>query len=166
MTNGNFGLLRFIRLMTRAFVMELLYRVGRLKPLPLAGPGTATETAEALDLQPGELVQVRSPDEIAATLDETGHNRRLSFDREMLPFCGRTFRVQERVNRIIDDRTGRMMNISKDCIILDGAVCSGERSSGRWFCPRQIHAYWRESWLERVEDPNATERGSGTRAQT
>ena len=74
----------------------------------------------------------------------------------MLPFCGHTFRVKDRVNRIIDDRTGRMMNISKDCIILDGAVCSGERSTGRWFCPRQIHAYWREAWLERVEDPIAT----------
>jgi hypothetical protein len=139
--------------------------LGRLKPLPLTGPGTATDPAEPLDLQPGERVKVRSPEEIAATLDETGHNRRLSFDREMLPFCGQTFRVKQRVNRIIDDRTGRMMNISKDCIILDGAVCSGERSSGRWFCPRQIHAYWRESWLERVEDPVAADPGSGTSAQ-
>jgi hypothetical protein len=159
MTNGNFGLLRFVRLMARAIAMEFWFRLGRLKPLPLTGPEAVTESAEPLDLQPGELVQVRSPDEIAATLDETGHNRRLSFDREMLPFCGRTFRVHDRVNRIIDDRTGRMINISKDCIILDGAVCSGERSTGRWFCPRQIHAYWREAWLERVEDPIATEAG-------
>jgi hypothetical protein len=35
-------------------------------------------------------LQVRSPAEIAATLDENGLNRGLSFDREMLPYCGRT----------------------------------------------------------------------------
>ena len=161
MTNGNFGLLRFIRLMLRAVVMEAWFRLGRLKPLPLRGPATGPAATEPLDLQPGERVRVRSPEDIAATLDETGHNRRLSFDREMLPFCGRTFHVKDRVNRIIDDRTGRMMNISKDCIILDGTVCSGERSTGRWFCPRQIHAYWREAWLERVEDPVVTESGGG-----
>ena len=62
------------------------------------------------------------PDEIAATLDATGHNRRLSFDREMLPYCGRTVRVKDRVERIIEDKTGRMLKIPKDCLILDGAV--------------------------------------------
>jgi hypothetical protein len=32
-------------------------------------------------------------------------------------------------------------------------VCSGECSTGRWFCPREIYAYFREAWLERVESP-------------
>ena len=84
-------------------------------------------------------------------LTKDGQNRGLSFDREMLPYCGRTFRVKDRVRRIIDDKTGRMLNIPKDCLILDGVVCSGERSAGRWFCPRQIYPYWREAWLRRVE---------------
>ena len=158
LTNGNYGVLRFIGLMARAVVMEAWFRLGRLKPMPLKGPGTALDLSEPLDIQPGELVRVRSKEEIAATLDETGHNRRLSFDREMVPFCGHTLRVKDRVNRIIDDRTGRMLNISKDCLILDGAVCSGELSSGCWFCPRKIYSYWRESWVERVEEPRrATE---------
>jgi hypothetical protein len=82
-----------------------------------------------------------------------GKNRGLSFDR-MLPYCGRTFHVKDRVRRIIDDKTGRMLNISKDCLILDGAVCSGERTPGCWFCPRQIYSFWREAWLRRVEQPN------------
>ena len=107
--------------------------------------------AERLELQPGDVVQVRRPSEIAATLDKDGLNRGLSFDREMLPYCGRTFWVKDRVRRIIDDKTGRMLNLPKDCLILDGAVCSGERSTGRWFCPRQIYPYWREAWLRRVE---------------
>ena len=150
--NGNFGPLRFVFLAARGFVMEVADRLGKLKPLPLEGPGTDTGPA-GLDLQPGELVRVRQPDEIAATLDETGHNRRLSFDREMLPYCGKTLRVKYRVDRIIEDKTGRMLKIPKDCLVLEGAVCSGNRSAGRWFCPREIDAFWREGWVERVEDP-------------
>jgi hypothetical protein len=150
MRNGNFGLLRFLFLATRGFLTEVGRRTGVIKPLPLTGPGTGTGPA-SLDLRPGELVRVRSPEQIAATLDETGHNRRLSFDREMLPYCGRTLRVKDRVERIIEDKTGRMLKLPKDCLILDGAVCSGERTAGAWFCPRQIYAFWREAWVERVE---------------
>ncbi len=73
--------------------------------------GAQSTPVEPLDLQPGDLVQVRSPTEIAATLDQGGLNRGLNFDREMLPYCGRTFRVKDRVRRIIDDKTGRMLNI-------------------------------------------------------
>jgi hypothetical protein len=154
LTNGNFSPHRFIIVAARGFIMEIASRVGLLDPLPLRGPGGQSAPPKRLDLQPGDIVRVRSPTEIAATLDEDGRNRGLHFDREMLPYCGRTFRVKDRVRRIIEDKTGRMLNITKDCVILDGAVCSGERSTGRWFCPRQIYPYWREAWLRRVEQPD------------
>ena len=134
--NGNFGPLRFVFLAARGFVMEVADRLGKLKPLPLEGPGTDTGPA-GLDLQPGELVRVRRPDEIAATLDETGHNRRLSFDREMLPYCGKTLAVKYRVDRIIEDKTGRMLKIPKDCLVLEGAVCSGNRSAAAGSAPER-----------------------------
>jgi hypothetical protein len=151
LTSGNFGLFRFIFIAMRGFPMEIARRLRLLRPLPLQGPGGQSAATELLDLKPGDLVQVRPPAEIAATLDEKGLNRGLSFDREMLPFCGRTLRVRDKVKRIVDDKTGRMLNIPKDCVILEGAVCSGERSPGTWYCPRQIYPYWRESWLRRVE---------------
>jgi hypothetical protein len=151
LTNGNFSPLRFVGLLARGFVLEIAGRLGVLKPLPLHGPGTQSAPVTPLNIKPGDLVEVRRPAEIEATLDEKGLNRGLSFDREMLPYCGRKFRVKDRVRHIIDDKTGRMINIPKDCVILEGVVCSGERSTGRWFCPRQIYPYWRESWLRRVE---------------
>ena len=46
--------------------------------------------------------------------------------REMLAYCGQTLRVKARVNHIIDESSGRMLNIRRDAIILEGAVCSGE----------------------------------------
>jgi len=159
-TNGNFGKLRFIGLFIRAVAMEVWNRLGRLPELPLHGPGSQAPDYEPLDLQPGELVQVRSPEEIQATLDDRGFNRALSFDREMLRYCGKTLRVKARVNRIVDESSGRMLRINKDCIILEGSVCSGECSTGRWFCGREIYAYWREAWLQRVEEP-ASANGSG-----
>jgi hypothetical protein len=144
--SGNWRPLRFLIVLVRGFVMEVASRVHVLRPTPLHGDG-AQQRPEGLDLQPGDLVQVKSPAEIERTLDENGFNRRLSFDREMLPYCGGTYRVKDRVERLVDDRTGKMIHIPSDCLILDGVVCSGERSTGRWFCPRQIYPYWREAWV-------------------
>jgi hypothetical protein len=151
--NGNYGPFRFIRLLARGFLMEIANRIGLLKPLPLHGSGGGPQPSEG-GLRPGDLVQVRSPDEIEATLDEKGMNRGLSFDREMLPYCGRTLRVKDSVDRIIDDRTGRMLKIPKDSLILEGAVCSGKRTPGCWFCPRGIYPFWRQAWVRPVEGSN------------
>jgi hypothetical protein len=153
--NGNYKLSRFLFLLARGFFIEIGRRTNVIKPLPLHGPGNQTGPA-GLDLQAGELVRVRDPKDIEATLDETGHNRRLSFDREMLPYCGRTMRVKQRVEKIIDDKTGRMMKLPKDCLVLEGAVCSGERTAGSHFCPRAIYPFWREAWVERVQEPDRT----------
>jgi hypothetical protein len=149
--NGNFGRLRFAWLFLRAFVMEIAHRLGLTSQSPLLGTDPKSPEGERLDLQPGEFVRVRTPQEIQATLDNKGSNRGLSFDREMLRYCGQTLRVRARVNHIIEESTGRLIHIRRDAIILEGSVCTGECSTGRWFCPREIYAYWREAWLERVK---------------
>jgi hypothetical protein len=151
--NGNYRPLRFVRLMVQALVMEVAHRLGLTSQLPLRGPEPKAPDYEPLDLQPGEFVQVRSPEEIQATLDDKGMHRGLSFDREMLRYCGETLRVKARVDQIIDESTGRMIHIRRDAIILEGGVCTGECSTGRWFCPREIYAFWREAWLKRVQSP-------------
>jgi hypothetical protein len=102
---------------------------------------------ETLDLQPGELVEVKSKEEIFETLDQTGHNRGLRFDIEMLRYCGKRARVQRRVNRLIDEKTGKMVHIKGDCIVLDGFICFADYHQS---CPRGIEEYWREIWLKRV----------------
>jgi hypothetical protein len=102
-----------------------------------------------LDLRPGELVEVRSLEEILPTL-KNGKNRGLSFENEMSQYCGQVFRVLGRVARLIDERTGRMINLKNDCIILQGIVCKGLENRFRLFCPRSPYLYWRELWLKRV----------------
>lgn len=109
------------------------------------GPGPASER---LRLQPGELVEVKSKDEIMAALGPNRKNRGLVFDGEMLPFCGTRARVLTSVERIIDEQTGRMLELH-DCVILDHVTCMGRYHR---FCPRAIHMYWREAWLRRVDE--------------
>jgi len=100
-----------------------------------------------LDLLPGDLVRIKSKEEIVATLDKTNRNRGLSFDGEMSNYCGRTARVRARVNRLIEESTGEMIDINSDCIILEGVVCAADYHR---FCPRAIYPYWREVWLEKI----------------
>jgi hypothetical protein len=110
--------------------------------------GTATNTSvQLLHLQPGEVVQVRTKEEIMATLDRKQRNRGLWFDAEMLPYCGGIYRVLRPVHQIIDERTGKMIKMKYPCIILEGVVC---RSDFHKLCPRAIYPYWRENWLKRA----------------
>jgi hypothetical protein len=110
--------------------------------------GTAEKSpTERLNLQPGELVEVRSKEEIIATLDKSQKNRGLWFDSEMLPYCGGIYRVLRRVQRIVDEKTGKMVNMKNPCIVLEGVVC---RSDFHRLCPRAIYPYWRENWLKRA----------------
>ena len=152
LVSRNVGLWDFLRygaLATFKAALRLHWRLGQY--LKIRGSaGDKTPTAQ-LDLQPGDLVQVRSKKEILRTLNDNGRNRGLSFDVEMMPYCGRTFRVHSQVEKIINDKNGKMIHLPNRCIILDGATCSGCLSRGRMFCPRAIYPYWHEIWLKRVE---------------
>ena len=117
------------------------------KHYPFIEGGSEKTPVELLDLQPGELVEVRSKEEIMATLDKDQKNRGLWFDSEMLPYCGGIYRVLRRVHKIIDEKTGRLITMKNPCIILEGVVC---KSDYHRLCPRAIYPYWRESWLKRA----------------
>lgn len=113
-----------------------------------------------LGLQPGELVRVKSKEEILETLDINSRNRGLLFDVEMVAYCGGTYRVLRRVEKILNEKTGRMMTLPNACLILEGVVCPGCLSRNRLFCPRSIYPYWHEVWLERVEASSYSNVGS------
>ena len=112
-----------------------------------------------LDLTIGELVEIKSRDEIFETVNFHNRNRGLQIDEEMTRYCGGRFRVVSRVTRIINERTGEMMHFNNPCIVLDNVNCLGEYSARRLLCPRRITAYWREIWLKRVEDGPAADPG-------
>lgn len=119
------------------------------EPSPQAAP--AVPPARPLNLQRGERARVRSLDAIAATLTAKQRHKGLWFDVEMIPYCGGEYRVLQRVERVINDRTGKMLEMKNDCLILEGVACQGCLSRNRLFCPRSLYPFWREAWLERVK---------------
>ncbi|MGC2395575.1 MAG: hypothetical protein WA579_06210 [Rhodomicrobium sp.] len=100
-----------------------------------------------LNLRPGDIVRVKSKEEIAKTLKKS-RNRGLSFDGvEMNRFCGGEFRVAKRVETIVDEASGRMLTMKSPCIVLEGVTSGGEY---RGLYPQNELIFWREVWLERV----------------
>jgi hypothetical protein len=106
--------------------------------------------SRGLGLRPGDLVRIKSYEEILATLDGRLSNRGLSFDAELVPFCGKVFRVSTCVERFVDEKTGQLRGMKTPAVILEGVSCKALYSARRMFCPRSIHLWWREIWLERV----------------
>ncbi|HKQ61625.1 MAG TPA: hypothetical protein VJS92_10040, partial [Candidatus Polarisedimenticolaceae bacterium] len=146
--SGNVGLLEALTVgAVSLFNAFQRWRGGLTYPL-IEGRMTARAPRVVLDLKPGERVQVRSRDEILATLDGRQRNRGLWFDAEMVKYCGRTFRVKQRVERIIDEPTGRLRVLPNDCIILEGVTNLGDYHR---FYPQDEYLFWREAWLKRVD---------------
>jgi hypothetical protein len=99
---------------------------------------------EVLNLQTGEIVEVKSREEILASLDRNGSYRGLLFTTDMYACCGRRYRVRERIERIISEEKGEMRLLSNTVILEDG-ICDRHRG-----CGRGMYFLWREKWLKRV----------------
>jgi hypothetical protein len=160
---GNVSVARVVSVLGRAAVDRgwLMVRIGGsrvLRTLRLRSPRSTPGQGEPIrpprrseSIQPGDVVRIRSLAEIERTLDGGARHRGLYFDEpEMSVYCGGTFTVKDRVQRIIDESNGEMIEFKSDCLILEGVCCTGEHSSRRWFCPRGIYSFWREDWLEVV----------------
>jgi hypothetical protein len=149
--SGNVRSGEFIRVISIAIFNAIQrYRCGRSYPF-VPTPTLKKTPTEILNLNPGEFVQVKSKEEIIATLNTKGKNRGLWFDVEMMSYCGGQFKVLRRVEKIIDEKTGKMLKLPNDCVVLEGVTCPARLSRERLFCPRSITPYWREIWLKRAE---------------
>lgn len=156
--SGNAGVLATVRAIFVGFFNHFQWLSKKFLPKRLLirggmpwgfvrGRVTGRTPNASLNLQPGELVRVKSKAEIEHTLDEKHFNRGMGFDEEMARFCGQTARVLNRVERCIDEKTGRMLTMKSPCIVLEGVVCAGAYKGN---CPREFVPFWREIWLERV----------------
>jgi hypothetical protein len=102
-------------------------------------------TQQSQRLKAGDLVRVRSREEIQATLDRWRALKGCGFLGEMAGYCGTNQRVLKRVERFIDERDYRLKKAS-GIVLLDGVICSG---NGK--CDRCCFFFWREEWLEKLD---------------
>lgn len=108
----------------------------------------------AVNLRPGDFIEVKSPEEILQTLDADGTVDRLPFMPEMMDFCGKRFRVAKRVVKTCyyGTSSGMRMFPEEDVVLLEGLRCSGAAHDG---CQKACNIFWRERWLRKVENTNA-----------
>jgi hypothetical protein len=118
----------------------------------LAGKSN-TSSATAVDasttgLQAGDMVRVRSKEEIQATLNHWRQLKGCTFMTEMWPYCGTTHRVLKPMKRFVDERDLRVKK-STGIVLLEGVMCQGTAEFGP--CDRSCFLFWREEWLEKIE---------------
>jgi len=135
----------------RRFLHPYYRSVFPKKPLPEkpVQPQKSTDKEEALDLQQGEWVEVRSLEEINATLDAYRKSKGLEWMDEMAQFCGKRLRVFKRVKTLKLEPDGQVRKLRSPTVFLEGAYCDGK---GHFGCDRACFLFWRESWLKRVPD--------------
>lgn len=140
---GTYNLIEAIKLLLFPIFRKIIKKIKDQHPR-----GILTKTPEeTLNLQRGEIVEVRSFDEIVTTLDKHGKNKGLTFEPDMKIFCGKQFKVRNRLDKMILERSGKMIDV-KNSVILEGVTCECYFAFGG--CPRKEFQYWREIWLKRV----------------
>lgn len=101
---------------------------------------------EVLNLLPGDLVEVKSEQEIRDGLINNRY-KGLYFMDEMWKFCGMRFTVRKRVDTLIVESTQAMRKV-KNTVILDDSNCDGSAHGG---CGASCFHFWREAWLKKVD---------------
>ena len=106
---------------------------------------------QTLGLRPGQLVRVKSKHAIELTLNRHSRNRGLEFGKDMLFYCGGSYRVAASINRIVHEGTGELLTLKTPSILLEGVTSVG----GTTLCPQNEYYFWREIWLEPEPSPAA-----------
>lgn len=98
----------------------------------------------------GDLVEIRSKEEILATLDADGCVDRMPFMPEMLQFCGQRLHVSAAAHKTCETAEGSCQGRRLHSTVhLDGVRCDGSAHGG---CQADCNIFWKDLWLKSVND--------------
>jgi hypothetical protein len=106
----------------------------------------AKDFAPAIPFKNGDLVKVRSAQEITSTLDPFKELKGCAFLSEMYQYCGTEQRVLKSMQYFMDERDYKLKKV-RGVILLENIICSGTPTFGA--CDRCCFLFWREEWLEK-----------------
>jgi hypothetical protein len=92
----------------------------------------------------GEIVEVRSANQILATLDSQGKFEGVPFMPEMLSFCGRRFQVFKYADLTCTDGEPRYLS---NTVHLSELRCDGSAHDN---CGAKCLIFWKEAWITRI----------------
>ncbi len=105
-------------------------------------------------------MEVRSADEILATLDREGALAGLPFMPEMLQYTGKRFRVYKSAHKTCDTIDQYVIRRMDETVHLEGLRCDGQAHGG---CQAECLLFWKEAWLKPVDGPLQQGNGHGAR---
>jgi hypothetical protein len=108
----------------------------------------------------GDWVEVRSKEEILATLDQSGRLEGMPFMPEMLEYCGKRFRVAKRAHKNCDPMNPISTRHLPNSVFLDNLRCSGRDHGG---CQAACSIFWKQAWLKPVDGAQSAPGGSDGR---
>ena len=107
------------------------------------------ETREILDINPGDLVNVRSKDEIRDMLDDREKYKGCLFIDEMYEHCNKTYEVLKKIDYFFDEARQEICKC-KDTVVLEGVLCSGRQRLYSRSCDRNCFFFWHTAWLKKL----------------
>jgi hypothetical protein len=105
-------------------------------------------TIDGVAIRVGDVVEVRSAEEIVATLDENGEFESLPFMPEMMAYCNQRLTVHKVATKLCNTISGGGMRKMMNAVHLTGARCDG---SGHGACQAACLIFWKTAWLKRVD---------------
>lgn len=119
----------------------------QLRPSP-----RAESLKEDIDgsIQEGDIVKIKSWDELRKLLDDRGRYRRLFFINEMYEFCDKEYIVLKVIDSYYDEARNKMCK-SKNVVILEDVECSGRQRLYRTECDRSCFFFWHTAWLKKTQ---------------
>lgn len=109
----------------------------------------AKDFAPVIPLKMGDLVRVRSREEIISTLDPFKELKGCAFLAEMYQYCDTQQRVLKSMQHFMDERDYKLKKVH-GVILLENVICNGTPTFGA--CDRCCFLFWREEWLERIAE--------------
>lgn len=98
----------------------------------------------------GNVVRIRSREEISQILDPCGQFEGCLMMDQMWQFCGKMFKVVKIVNNLFDEKEYKMYKTRSTLYMLEGLICDGEVDSSEYRCDRSCYLFWHEEWLEKL----------------
>ena len=98
----------------------------------------------------GDIVRVRSQQEIRSILDYYEKYMGCLFIDEMYEHCGKICKVLKTVDYFFDEAKQKMTKC-KDIVILEEVQCSGRQRLYRESCDRSCFFFWHKDWLQKID---------------
>ena len=107
----------------------------------------AKNFSPSIPFEMGDVVLVRSRQEIDATLDPFKELKGCAFLSDMYQYCDTQQRVLKSMQYFLDERDYKRKKV-RGVILLEDVICNGTPAFGA--CDRCCFLFWREEWLKKL----------------